>query len=248
MKPVSNKFTNNWLQNFPNLDGELILGAPNDEGAYGKTFSAVMSHKGEPELTFWVFDWLADANFVIRHAALLAQSALWPVNIKLVQQKLIYSEEELDCFYEQALANGYEGLMLRSPDSPYKQGKSTAKEQYLLKMKPEDQREAEILDIYEAEENLNEAFENEVGRTSRSTHQENKVGKGMLGGFNCRDTKTGVEFKCAPGKLSHNERIRLWKHGCSYTHLKYLCMGYGTMTNGRPRHPRWVAWTSKEHL
>ena len=61
-------------------------------------------------------------------------------------------------------------------------------------------------------ENQNEATINELGRTQRSTHQENLVGKGMVGGLVCKMPETGLQINVGPGKMKHDKREYYWLH------------------------------------
>ena len=73
--------------------------------------------------------------------------------------------------------------MIRTPDSPYKCGRSTEREGWLLKIKRFEDAEAVVLDTYEGMSNQNDAQRDAFGRTKRSLAQAGKVGRGELGGF-----------------------------------------------------------------
>ena len=90
---------------------------------------------------------------------------------------------QLAAYEEKCLAEGYEGVMIRTPDSPYKCGRSTEREGWLLKIKRFEDDEAVVLETYEGLSNLNPAERDAFGRTKRSSCKENKVGRGELGGF-----------------------------------------------------------------
>jgi len=254
-KPIPNKFIREWLEaNVPDgLDGELLVGNPADEGVYGRTFSAVMSHAGEPEFSFHVFD-LAnepDLDATERLSALAVMvNNLHLKQVVLVDQYLCHSQADVDRSYAQFIEEGYEGAILKDPAGPYIEGRSTPKNQIQLKLKPESDWEARIISVYEAETNNNEAYTNEVGETKRSTHAENKVGNGMCGGFIATDLTTGLQIRVAAGRLTHAERTEIWNNQASYVGklAKYRSMSYGTMTNGQPRHGRWIGWRAEEDM
>lgn len=237
------------------LDLELIVGDPADPLCYNKTYRAVMTVEGEPEVDFYVFDIVReDSGFAYRQAMLkIAVESLrrWP-NVKLVEQVTVESQEQLDALYAKVTSQGHEGLILRSLHGYYKYGKATAKSQDLLKLKPEEDSEFAIEGAYEAMENTNEAFTNELGRTARSSHQEGKVPLGMLGGFHARDLYTGVQFDCAPGKLDHDARRQLWQEwlanpeGFKKMIGKYRHFPVGVVE--KPRHPRWIGWRSIDDM
>lgn len=250
-KPVPNAHIRQWLEyNVPNgFDGELISGSPSLDTVYGTTFSAVMKQAGEPEFSFYVFDLCnSDLPAVERCKLLAIRCELLDDRVVFVEQSIVNTDTEVEALYESYLAEGYEGMILKSVSGLYKFGRATPKSQEQLKLKPEDDFEGEILDCYEAQINENEAFTNEVGETKRSTHAENKVGKGMVGGYLVKDVLTDAVFKVGPGKMTHAQRVDEWeKFLADATHriggfLKYRCMSYGTMTNNAARHGRWIGW------
>jgi DNA ligase-1 len=231
------------------LDGEIIVGPPNSEDVYGLTFKAVMSQDALSDFHIYVFDVCDDlVSYTSERLKRVASLAQGLPRIKLVEQTLIHTIIQLNEFYAQALDLGYEGVILRDPCGQYKYGRSTAKEQTQLKIKPEEDFEALVLSVYEGEHNANEAFTNEVGETKRSTHQCNKVPNGMLGGFHV--SANGVEFNVAPGKMTHAERIEAWqnKERLPGRYIKYRVMTYGTMANGAARHGRWIGWRDKTDM
>ena len=90
---------------------------------------------------------------------------------------------QLAAYEEECLAAGYEGVMVRTPDSPYKCGRSTEREGWLLKIKRFEDAEAVVLESYEGMTNQNAAELDAFGRTKRSLAQAGMVGRGELGGF-----------------------------------------------------------------
>lgn len=239
LKPIPNLHIQQLLSPLHGLDGELIVGPPNAVDVYRTTNSAVMSINGNPDFTYYVFDVPNHPGQLSKRLEHLNTLQL-PSFVKILRQTTVSSDEELNAYYAQSLQEGYEGLILRNADSSYKHGRCTAKSQDSLKLKPVEDNDAIILGAFEALENLNEAFTNELGRTSRSSHAENKVGKGMLGGFYCRDLATGVEFKCSPGVLTHAERTELWGQDLAGKIVKYRSLTIGV--KDLPRHPRFAGW------
>lgn len=68
--------------------------------------------------------------------------------LRRVETVRVESEETLLAFYETCLTGGYEGAMYRRPDAPYDLGRRST---YLLKVKPEDDHEFEVLDVIPGE-------------------------------------------------------------------------------------------------
>jgi len=223
-------------------DGEIVVG-----DTFQETSSAVMSHDGEPNFTFCMFD-LVQGNLEepfqsrIYHAGQWIQSNDCELDVlshvNLVPHVEIRNEEELLAYEADILELGYEGVMLRSPHGPYKCGRSTLKQGYLVKLKRFVDGEAEILSITEMMENKNTAETDELGYTKRSGHQANFVGKNTLGSFQVMDLETGIEFDIGTGEgLTQELRKELWEMGDELVGkiIKYKSQPTGVKT--APRFP-----------
>lgn len=215
-KPIPNLYVREKLQRYlpDGMDGELMLrNTPRFEEISG----AFRRKDGEPDFVFHVFDWCPGA-LTVGYEARVERLKQWyktncPAYIRewleilrptRLRDGLALAEFEHDC-----LMGGHEGVMVRRPDGPYKCGRSTLKEQYLLKIKPFEDAEAQIIGFEEEMENLNTAKKDELGRTKRSSHKANKRGKGVLGAFLVRDLKTGAEFTVGSG-LTAKQRSVIW--------------------------------------
>lgn len=187
MKLVTNNFIQGILSQaiYNHLDGELIVGPPNSPDAYNNTTGAVRRSTGEPDFTFYVFDYLnLDSAYKHRYEYLKLFDTLKGVRIphlKVLPQRLLNSVQEVLEFEKYCIEEGYEGAMIRSPEAYYKQGRCTLREGNIFKRKPREDDEGIIIGFKEELENMNETFTNELGNSARSSHQENKVGKGTLG-------------------------------------------------------------------
>ena len=210
-KPISNRFTREWIQaNLPDgVDGELI--------AVGASFNETAGHigreSGEPDFRFHVFDYVSE-SVDVPYACRMQELARLPEFDRM--QKVLPEEmrtlDQLAAYEERCIAEGYEGVMVRTPDSPYKCGRSTEREGWLLKIKRFEDAEAIVLDTYEGLSNLNPAEKDAFGRTKRSSSMENKVGRGELGGFIVRHAVTGVEFRLGYNHvLGGIDRVVLWQ-------------------------------------
>lgn len=140
---------------------------------------------GKPDFDYVVFDYVRQGNLLATYEdrmALLGLLDLPKFCVKLLP-KLINNQAELDAYEAECLAAGYEGVMIRSLTGPYKCGRASVKEGYLLKVKQFVDDEAYILTSVEMMHNDNVATEDAFGRTERSTHQENMRPAGVLGKF-----------------------------------------------------------------
>lgn len=176
LKPIPNAFIQKTLSHkaWPGMDGELIVGARTARDVFNKTTSGVMSGDGEPDFTYWVFDlWDITDDYTERLKVIHQYHA--NDHVKILPQLLIQSRDGLELYEQSILNQGYEGVMLRKPDSPYKFGRSTLRQGYLLKRKPLADAEGIILGFEYLQRNYNEATLNDVGYTKRSQSQENLV-------------------------------------------------------------------------
>ena len=235
---------------FNGFDGELIVGSPVDPAVYNTTQSAVMSHHGCPDVFFHVFDDFSDPDlpFESRVEALTGRVLALSEEGKASCLKLVIPHEvsclsDAESLYLDFLDQGYEGIMFRSPEGFYKFGRSTAREGILLKHKPLHDSDAVILSVFEQMQNNNTATVDALGFTTRSSHAENRMGKGTLGGFTARDVHTGVEFNVGIFTgVTAEERKELWdrKESLVGKTFKYSSLSVGVKT--RPRHPRFIGW------
>lgn len=218
------------------LDGELIVGGSTAANAFNVTSSGVMSVEGEPDVYFHVFDDFRETGGFQRRLHTAHRRIKKCKRCVAVPHRRVANAEELDKLEQMFLAQGYEGVMLRSLDGPYKQGRSTAKEGHLLKLKRFVDGEAEVLGFEQLMRNTNEAKTNELGQKERSNHKAGMVGAGTLGALKVRDLKTAVEFSIGSG-FDAEQRATLWamRHALAGRVLKYKSQPVGA--KDKPRFP-----------
>lgn len=234
---------------FEGLDGELIVGSPTAPDVYRQTVSGVMSRDGSPDFTYQVFD-LHDvpAGYDRRLQRLVDAFEDSFGHVRVLPQSFIGHPDDLLAYEADQVNRGFEGVILRRPDAPYKFGRSTAREGYLLKMKRFQDSEAVVLEVIEEMHNGNEATTNALGRTERSSHKENKVGKGRMGALLVRDIKTGVEFQIGTG-FTDEDKAWWWERRRGpqvWPVVKYKFFPVGV--KDKPRHPVYIGLRSKADL
>lgn len=218
LKPIPNRYVQHVLgkEEFNGLDGELIVGNPNNNNCLQHTMSGVMSIEGEPDFAYFAFDkWTRQVPFKTVQWALAFQYSA-PFLIAH-PHKEIFDYKQLEGFEEEVLDQGYEGLILRDPEGPYKFNRSTTKEGWMLKLKRFEQDEAVIIGFEELLHNDNSPELDERGYTKRATVQAYKHGGNKLGAFFCklldRETKTPIDgsaFSVGTG-FTDEQRIRFWR-------------------------------------
>lgn len=182
MKPIPNQYVQEQLKGLHGLDGELMV-----NGDFNQVQSGIMKKAGEPDFTFHVFDsFVLGAGYEDRINCLdwddhPSTNLFEHDNIKVLMPVTIRNEKELLVYLEDCLAKGYEGVMIRQPNSKYKFGRSTVKQGYLLKIKKFFDDEAELLEVIEANTNMNEQDYDELGYSKRSSCKENLVPAGTAG-------------------------------------------------------------------
>lgn len=249
LKPIPNKFVQ---ERFTNLglpdgcDGELICGKAFDD-PYKRTHSIVMSD--DKPLDFYgdtvrwhIFDrYDASLGFTKRHAsASIHVSVCDSEFVHLVKHSYVDSIADLEEFECKTLAQGYEGAMLRSVDGPYKQGRATLNQGWLIKVKRYQEAEAMIMGTYAEQENNNAEFTNELGRTARSSAKGGKADKDQLGGFNVVGQGAfynGIDFKVSNSSIDHEDRKTLWTKRDDLIGKLLVYKFFPMGSDVRPRHP-----------
>ena len=236
-KPIRNRHIVSSLEPVlpDGIDGELMAG-----DNFQQVASGVMRESGEPSFTYFAFDYVKDGvdkPYMERMADLEAwYTEAQPKNVVLVLPKVVTGEEELLAFESESLAEGYEGVMIRSLDGPYKQGRATIREQYLTKIKRFTDSEAEVIGYEPLYHNANEAKKDNFGRTERSSHKENKVAMELLGKVICRDPETGIEFGVGTG-FDHAQREQFWQERDSLIGKTITYKFFDHGIKDAPRHP-----------
>lgn len=230
------------------VDGELIATNAKPGRIYNDSMSAVMTHGGIEPLTFYVFDLLTSGSYEWRLDHLRTKCKGHP-NVVVLEQRIIKSQEELLAYEEFALSQGYEGLMIRYGNKPYKMGRTTLREFNIFKFVRHIYAEAEVIGFYEQMENTNEKVAAATGLSKRSSHAAGKIGKDTLGGFHCRNLADDVLFDLGTGKgLDAATRKHIWLNQNDYLGAiaRYKSKPYGK--KDKPRQPIWDGWRVKEDI
>lgn len=249
-KPISNRFVREWIEaNLPDgVDGELML----RDGTFSETTSAIGRRDGQPDFLFHIFDWVfegkLDEPYYLRVMDLegmlgFAKTDPRSKHLVFVQPVLVRTLGELQMFEFKCLDDGYEGVMVRTPDSPYKCGRATEREAWLLKIKRFEDAEAVVVDTYEGMTNQNAAEQDAFGRTKRSMAQAGMVGRGELGGFVVRHVETGVEFRLGYNHVVGGvDRVTLWHRRASLVGKVVKFKHQPSGAKDAPRFPKFLGF------
>jgi DNA ligase-1 len=225
-KSIPNVYTSKKCLDFlpDGADGELFVRGSKE---MGEQTSAFMSMHGSPDFVYYMFDYDEDGNLTraYRHRMnrmkILKEKVENSTNaecrdfyrdhVVFLLPVLCNNAEELKEFVDKCLNQGYEGAMIRDPEGPYKCGRSSVKQQYLLKIKPFEDGEGKIIGFEEQMENTNEAEKDAFGHTKRSSHKAGKVPKGTLGKFVVERLTDKLVFRVGTGKgLTNVLRQEIW--------------------------------------
>jgi DNA ligase-1 len=247
-KPIPNRHIRELLSKpeFEGFDGELTVG-----DTFQSSSSGVMSHDGTPDFTYHVFDSVdSDLKEVFYSRLKKAQSRVMQLNLpylKFVSHTMIEDQAHLLQYEAECIKLGYEGVMLRSSSSPYKCGRSSVKEGYLLKIKKFTDAEAVVIGYEELMSNQNAAEKDAFGKTKRSTKAEGMFPAGVLGALVVRDLATNIEFKVSTG-MDADQRYKYWQQRDALMGkiVKYKSQEAGVLN--LPRFPVFLGFRSPEDM
>ncbi len=253
LKPVPNIAIREKLEQLPDgLDGEIIIVDVDGEPlSYNDIQSIVMSRSEScVGLRYCAIDYVKDKRYGAPYDCRITDLRTCPIPdyVVLVLPKTAWCLDNLKRIEQEFVEAGYEGICFRTPDSPYKFGRSTLRQGWLLKLKRFKDAEARVVDFEERMSNKNPAITNALGHTERPGGKAGLVPAGTLGKFIVEDLKTQQRFPVSPGVLKAAERKEIWDHQADYLGriLTYRCQPYGE--KDLPRFGRFRGWRDPRDL
>ena len=237
MKPIPNKYVQKVFGELQlhGLHGELMVA-----GDFNDVQSALMRESGEPDFYYVAYDkWDSHKEYTGR--SLLVGKEVTTLNnkhIAFIDMCFVRSTTECEAKLGEYISLGYEGAMLRDPDSLYKQGRHTLKSQALMKLKRFEDDEATIIGFEEKMHNENEKTTDERGYSKRSHKQEGMVPANTLGALVVK--WKDVEFKIGSG-YNDIQRQELWDNRDSLLGKLVTYKFQETSKYGVPRFPTFKA-------
>lgn len=235
MKPIPNKFIQAYFKEhgLHGFHGELMIA-----GDFNDVQSGVMRIEGEPDFEYVIYDvWDHENNYQERLNYIKTLFLMSPNRLNrlgLIDSVVVNSVDECSTWLEEYINLGYEGAMLRDPDSLYKQGRHTLKSQALMKLKKFFDDEAVIIGFEEKMHNGNEKTTDERGYSKRSHKQEGMVPAGTLGALVVK--WKDVEFKIGSG-YNDQQRQELWDNRGNLVGKLVTFKYQSTSSYGVPRFP-----------
>jgi DNA ligase-1 len=181
---------------------------------YDEIESIVMSreHEASDLINFNILDyWKSDRTYPERLDILHKLIHNLDTEVHKPWTFLCSCADSLFQFEHKAITNLGEGICFRTLNSPYKQGRSTLKEQYLVKLARYVRTECTIVGFEEQLMNTNKSKHNAIGMMDRSSAKSGMLGKGVLGAFKVVNNN-GIEFTVGSGAgLTDKIRETVWQ-------------------------------------
>jgi DNA ligase 1 len=219
------------------LDGEIY----SPELTFQEITHYVMTQDLEDEilpksLKFYCFDCLTDENLQFSRRIGDVEYYSLRQNIIYVKHIRVNNSNEVEKYFEEVLQDGYEGLILRNPESLYKFGRGTIKEAIIYKVKPFITFDAKIVGVVQATEVNEDAKKktNELGRsvTSKKIGDRHLIEKAsaFLVKYHGLDLKVTLA-------MTDIEKEEVWKNRSSYIGKTIEYKGMLVGSKDVPRHP-----------
>lgn len=149
------------------LDGEIHI--PHE--SFQRT-QEVVTRMMEPahEVQWWIFDTFLIPQAPYSERLEQVKTIVKKINdprLKVMSYRWIASPSDLKSYIEEVISEGWEGVMLRSPNAPYKFGRSTLREQGLLRIKPTVESEARIIGVVSRKINTNPSEPDNYGKLKK---------------------------------------------------------------------------------
>ena len=264
--PLRNKnvqaFVNKHSEFLNDCDGEIFAGSPLDMNLFRNTSSVIMSADRTDNFHMTVFDKIdmPETEYIVRFQTLIddkieyEKTLLGNYNeyrdftetVNVIHTTLIRTMEELLEYEEDTISIGYEGVIVRSLTALYKQGRSTIKEQGIMKIKRFEDAEAVIIGMIEQTTNTNTPIVAESGYLKRSSSKDGLVLNDTLGKLLCRDIH-GNRFTISSG-LTDAERKDIWENQSEYVgkYIKFKYFNVGNYVGYR--HPVFLGFRHEDDI
>ena len=264
--PLRNKnvqaFVNKHSEFLNDCDGEIFAGSPLDMNLFRNTSSVIMSANKTDDFQMVIFDEIdmPETGYIVRLQTLINDKSEYEktlfekpqeyqdfINtVSIINIDLLHTIEEFLEYEEDMVSIGYEGVILRSLAGLYKQGRSTIKEQGIMKVKRFEDAEAVIIGMIEQTTNTNTPIVAESGYLKRSSSKEGLLLNDTLGKLLCRDIH-GNRFTISSG-LTDAERKEIWADQNSYIG-KYIKFKYFNIGNYLGyRHPVFLGFRHEDDI
>ena len=253
LKPIPNLQLQNRFQDLKNLskkhkvmfDGEIYSHTLTFQKITHYVMTKDLTKKEETlpdDLDYWCFDFIWNENNLQPYIERISNPTAKLFNIANHYKLLDYFSvppESINPVFEQALNEGYEGLILRSPLSIYKYGRATFKSGEAYKFKPYETFDAKILEVTQrtkAREGSEKKI-NELGRSVTSKKKDDRIPIDMASAFKVMFDGNEILVVIARNDI---EKKKIWKNRKSYMGRMIEYKGMMVGAKDVPRHPVFI--------
>lgn len=159
--------------------------------------------------------------------------------VVIVKQVEVNSSYEIEELFIKVLKEGYEGLILRSPESYYKHGRSTLKEEGMLKIKPFNSFDTKIIGIEQStkvDPNAEKSV-NELGHSVTSRKKDDRILIPKASAFFVKYKKNTLKVSIA---MTDEEKMEVWENQSKYIGRMIEYKGMLIGAKDVPRHPVFI--------
>jgi DNA ligase-1 len=192
-------------------------------------------------LNFYCFDVLTPGvesrPFRFRLEDVIVFSKHWPKIFKPVVHIMLENSTDTKHYFNGALNNGFEGLILRHPEGKYKYGRGTLKEGLIYKLKPYITFDAKIIEVIQGTEvdpNAEKKI-NELGYSETSKKKGDRIPVDKACDFVVmHEGEKRLKVMIA---MTDKEKKEVWKNRESYIGRWIEYKGLVVGSKDLPRHP-----------
>ena len=219
LKPIGNSTMRAVLESLlpDNSDGEIVV-----EGTFQDVQHSVMTRVDSANFsgrfTYYWFDYVKDDTtkpYCERVVDMREYAQSHPEMFSHPQATIVplyptslHTVEDVVAYQAKALADKFEGVMLRKPSGAYKMGRATFRDGVLLKLKQFLDAEARVVGVQELKKNTNEKQTSLTGASQRSSKKDGLVPQNKLGSLLVVNA-AGQEFSIGSG-FNDEQRRTLW--------------------------------------
>lgn len=193
-------------------------------------------------LKFYCFDCISNNDYEISFEDRFINAGLvvdqFPLIAELIEHKLVNNKSEVEEYFNKALENGYEGLILRNPESKYKYGRGSLKEGIIYKLKPYKEIDGIVTGVIQSTEVDPNAEKktNELGYSTTSKKKNDRIAIEKASAFYVN--YQGKELKVVLA-MTDKGKEDIWRNKEAYIGkcIEYKYLEIGMKDGGLPRHP-----------
>jgi DNA ligase-1 len=223
------------------LDGELLAKSLTFNELSGLTRQ--LDKELPEDLNFYCFDAIHNKDFHMgfqtRTTFLGTMNNRGCIYMKILPQLLIDSSIGITILYEEALAWGCDGLILRDPNGRYKFGRGTLKEGLIYKIKPFKTFDAKIIGVTQSTE-VREGAEKKINELGMSVTSKKKADRILINKACAFEVIYKNRLLQVVIAMTDEEKEEVWKHKEKYIGRWIEYKGMLVGSKDLPRHPVFI--------